>query len=128
MALIIYKLHFIRVFDLKVKKYLKYKPKRKPKAVIYSAGIGSYDKLIVPNCIDFDIDYVFYTDNEKLLSKNDTVWEFRPAQYMELDNVRNSRWHKTQPHLLFPENKISKSFNSTIIEMHDDKFWISHCF
>ena len=111
---IIYKLHLKKLSKNEQKKYFKYKAGRKPKAIIYTASVGSYDNLIIPTCLDFDVDYVFFTDNKELLSKTDTVWEFRPLKYSEMDNVRNARWHKTHPHILFPKTEISVWIDSNI--------------
>ncbi len=74
------------------------------KCVIYTCITGMYDDLIQHSCTNTNCHYVCFTDNKKLLKhKKIGVWEIRPLVYDKLDNVRNNRWHKLHPHILFPE-------------------------
>lgn len=82
--------------------------KKRNKSVLYTCITGNYDDLPLYNFINHDFDYVCFTDNEKLLQfKTYAFWEIRPIYYSKLDNTRNSRWHKTHPHILFPEYEES---------------------
>lgn len=76
--------------------------------VIYTCITGGYDSLVHHTCINFDYDYVCFTDSEQLL-KNETrgVWKIKSLRYSALDNTRNARWHKTHPHILFPDYEES---------------------
>lgn len=35
--------------------------------------------------------------------KSDGIWEIRDLKYSKLDNTRNNRWHKLNPHLILPK-------------------------
>jgi hypothetical protein len=83
--------------------------------VVYTCMTGSYDKMIMHGYINFDYDYVCFTDDANLLqAKTYGVWQFRPLEYTKLDNTRNSRWHKIHPHILFPEYVESVWVDSNI--------------
>jgi hypothetical protein len=57
---------------------------------------------------DARYDYVAFVDNADLLKmKTFGHWQIRPLAYSQLDNIRNARWHKTHPHVLFPEYEVS---------------------
>ncbi len=76
--------------------------------VVYTCITGGYDDLIQHHHINDDWDYVCFTDNADLLAqKRIGQWDISPLQYAELDNIRNARWHKTHPHLLFPDHVYS---------------------
>jgi hypothetical protein len=78
------------------------------KKVIYTCITGNYDDLIQHNCINLNWDYICFTDNKKLLNdKKIGYWKIKPIIFDELDNQRNSRWHKLFPHKLFPNHKYS---------------------
>lgn len=80
----------------------------KKKCVIYTCITGYYDRLPLHEHVDFESDYVCFTDNTELLRlKRYGVWQIRPLQFSDLDNTRNQRWHKTHPHVLFPEYEES---------------------
>ena len=92
------------------------------KNVVYTCLTGNYDELYLPEYIDNDWDYICFTDNEDLL-KNDAygIWKTYPLQFSELDNTRNNRWHKTHPHVLFPNYERSLYIDSNLIIRSD---WI----
>lgn len=96
-------------YKLKIKKitseYKKYKENRKAKGVIYTCIIGDYDSLKTHKYIDFNWDYVCYTNNKNM--KSDGIWEIKQLEFDKLDNTRNNRWHKLNPHILFSEYKKS---------------------
>jgi hypothetical protein len=71
--------------------------------VIYTCITGDYDNLIQHNYINFDYNYVCFTDNAKLQKMGTYgVWKITPLQYTASDDVRINRWHKIHPHILFP--------------------------
>jgi len=85
------------------------------KGVIYTTITGGYDDLIQHNCVNHNFDYVCFTDNEKLLKQKQVgIWQIRPLVFDKLDNTRNNRWHKTHPHVLFPEYDLSIYLDSNI--------------
>ena len=99
--------------DERIANYWKNHSKRKK--VIYSCITGAYDRLINHHYISDDYDYVCFTDNPELLKlRVYGVWCIRPLVFNELDNIRNSRWHKTHPHELFHEYDESIWIDSNI--------------
>lgn len=83
--------------------------------VIYSCISGGYDEIITDFYPDAHFDYVLFTDNAKLLKKKRFLWwQIKPLAFSKTDNVRNARWHKTHPHILFPEYKYSVWMDSNI--------------
>lgn len=95
----------------RIKEYWAYKNKRIPKGVVYTCITNDYDdinEIEIFKYTDRDWDYVFFTDNEEQIKQGKIgIWEVRPLQYKDSDNTRNQRWHKTNPHILFPEYEKS---------------------
>lgn len=91
-------------YKIKIKKivedYQRYKKNREAKGVIYTCIIGNYDNLKSQKYINFDWDYICYTNNKNI--KSDGIWEVKELEFDKLDNTRNNRWHKLNPHILFP--------------------------
>ena len=87
--------------------YTEYKKSRKSNKVVYTCITGNYDDLEEIKgytYINFDWDYVCFTDNQNLITqKQFGIWEIRPLQFTELDDTRNNRWHKINPHLILSE-------------------------
>jgi hypothetical protein len=81
--------------------------KKDKKGVIYTCVTGNYDTIFNHTYIDSNWDYVCFTDNLSIKGKHNSSWKFVPIVFNELDNSRNQRWHKINPHLLFPEYKRS---------------------
>jgi hypothetical protein len=85
--------------------YKKYIPNNRNK-VIYTCFTGSYDNLIQHFYINYDYDYVCFTDNECLLHNENAldhdwgIWKIRKLQYNDCDYTKIARWHKTHPHVL----------------------------
>ena len=76
--------------------------------VIYSCITGGYDSIQEHYYVDENWDYVLFTDNDELIKKQIVGhWKILPLQYGEKDNIRNARWHKTHPHILFPNYQYS---------------------
>lgn len=95
---------FLEKTEFKLKDEL---PFNKKDGVIYTCITGDYDSLINHTCINHDWDYVCFTDNKHLSENRDSLWEIRPILFDSLDDVRNQRWHKLHPHILFPEYQKS---------------------
>lgn len=94
---------------------------QKKNKVIYTCITGNYVDLQLHEYIDNTWDYVCFTDNKELLSyKQYGCWHIRPIIFGELDNTRNNRWHKTHPHILFPdyEESIYLDGNMNIISSY----------
>ncbi len=71
--------------------------------VVYTCILNNYDDLMQPYFINNDWDYICFTDNSDLVSKEKIgVWEIRPTESSQLASAQNNRWHKMHPHILFP--------------------------
>lgn len=93
---------------LRVLNYREYSATHQRKKVIYTCITGNYDNLIQHNYIDYDYDYVCFTDSADLLRIGSFgVWTIKQLEYSEYDNTRNNRWHKMHPHILFPDYEES---------------------
>lgn len=77
------------------------------KKVIYTCITGNYDDLKNHTFVNSGWDYVCFTDNLNIRSDENSKWEIRPLVFSTLDEVRNQRWHKLHPHILFPEYEES---------------------
>ena len=87
----------------------------KKKKVMYTCLTGGYDVLPLYEYFDYSWDYVCFTDNPNLLKmKRYGAWKIRPLEFSELDNQLNNRWHKTHPHMLFPDYDESIYIDSNI--------------
>ena len=105
--------------------YLEYKNKNSNKRenVIYTCIAGNYDELRQHAYINFDYDYICFTDNEKLLKFEEFgIWKIRPLEYTKLDNARNNRWHKTHPHIILPNYNKSIYVDANINIISDYLF------
>lgn len=85
------------------------------KGVIYTCITGNYDTPSIPEYVNPEFDYVCFTDSKELQrTQYFGVWKIKPLEFDTLDNTRNQRWHKTHPHILFPEYNLSIFHDSNI--------------
>ena len=106
-------LHSSEASDERIAEY--WKNHTKCRKVIYTCLTGEYDRLVNYHCLSDDYDYICFTDNPALLRlKTYGVWQIKPLSFAELDNSRNSRWHKMHPHELFPQYEESIWIDSNI--------------
>lgn len=100
--------------------------------VHYSCMVGEYDKIRPYTYLDPQWDYVLFTDRPELIRLQKYLhWQVRPLVYTKADNIRNARWHKMHPHLLFPQYKysiwedsnhsVTDSFIYTMAQQHIEK-------
>jgi glycosyltransferase involved in cell wall biosynthesis/ubiquinone/menaquinone biosynthesis C-methylase UbiE len=75
--------------------------------VVYTCITGGYDDLINHGFVNPNWDYVCFTDSKELLNNKNLLWQIKPLEFKELDDVRNQRWYKLHPHLLFSQYKKS---------------------
>lgn len=92
-----------------------------PKGVVYTCVTGNYDSIINHHYIDKNWHYICFTDCPPE-NPQSYIWEFLPLSFKELDNVRNHRWHKLHPHLLFPEYENSLYVDANIDLLTRDVF------
>ena len=72
--------------------------------VVYTAIIGNYDKLKDPLIIDKGVDYVCFTDSDKIKSN---IWKVVKVDYLYRDSRRTARLLKVLPHKIFHKHKIN---------------------
>lgn len=85
------------------------------KLVCYTCCTGGYDDILQHEVVNPEWDYVFFTDNQDLIKKKQVGhWEIRPLVYDQSTKVKQNRWHKTHPHILFPEYEYSLYVDANI--------------
>jgi len=100
----------------------------KNKNVVYGALVGKYDDIPKHKHKMKGWDYILFTDVCVLREKNG--WEIRPLQHLvkgqDEDNnkIKTARWHKTNPHQLFPDYEYSLwiDTNINVLDNTLDKF------
>ena len=90
--------------------------------VIYTCLTGGYDTLINHAYIDQKWDYVCFTDNLSISNADNSSWQISPLVFDKRNNVRNQRWHKIHPHILFPEYEKSIWLDANINILNKDIF------
>ncbi len=89
------------------------------KKVVYTCIIGGYDKIPKYKYIDNSWDYVLFTDNKDWINRGKIYhWEIRKNPYDKLDNTKNSRYVKINPHIVFPDYDVSVYFDANISVRH----------
>lgn len=69
----------------------------KKRVAVYTAVVGGYDKVMIPETLNPEYDYIYYSDCE---IKGLPVWQFRPVTYFNDDTTRIARYYKLHPHTL----------------------------
>ena len=80
---------------------------KKGKKVIYTAIIGNYDSLQEPRCIQPNVDYICFTNNQDMLNNTSTIWKMVYVEDTSLSNVLLARKIKMFPHLYLSEYDLS---------------------
>lgn len=87
----------------RVAAYLRQKVSRKAEGVVYTCITGGYDSLIQHYFISDAWDYVCFSDDPALVEQGqEGIWEVRPLAGESATPSRANRWHKVNPHKLFP--------------------------
>lgn len=83
------------------------------RGVVYTCITGGHDAIPNHSYISPDWDYICFTDQ---IPKDPERyhWQFLPLHYRKLDDVRNSRWHKLHPHVLFRNHQKSLWLDANI--------------
>ena len=81
------------------------------KIVFYTAILGNYDTLLIPDFIHNEVTYVCFSDKPL----NDYgIWNIRQPPYFHQDSTRIARYIKLHPHLLFPEYEVAVWLDANI--------------
>ena len=92
----------------------------KNNVVCYTYISDDYNELKDHTHMVKDWDYVCFTNNKNLIKLGRVGnWQIRKSQFEKLDAKRNSGWHKTHPHVLFPEYEKSVWIDSNIDVLTD---------
>lgn len=92
------------------------------KGVVYTCITGGYDELLNHTFVHPDWDYVCFSDDLSIRSDNNAQWEIMSLHFDQLDNVRNQRWHKLHPHILFPDYEVSLWLDGNIDILNGNLF------
>ncbi|RKY06216.1 MAG: hypothetical protein DRP56_07820, partial [Planctomycetota bacterium] len=96
----------------RVRQYNVQKLKRKARVVAFSAMIGNYDRIIHPEHIVDEWDYVFFSDVEL---QGEHIFEVRKPDYYADEPARMARFIKTHPHLYFKDYDCAVWIDSSIL-------------
>jgi len=91
----------------------------KNKIVVYTAIVGDYDTLKIPECLNPEIDYVCFSDR---YYTGYNPWEIRYIDYFDKDPTRICRYYKLNPHVLFPEYDIVIWIDAALLIRKDYDF------
>ena len=80
------------------------------KILVYTALFGNYDKLLEPEVMDDECDYVCVTDNNDILSEKWDVIYVKP----HCDSVEMNRQYKMLPHRFFADYDISLYIDANV--------------
>lgn len=84
----------------------------KKKVVVYTCITGGYDRLLPPEYLDLDVDYICYTDSD---CETYGIWELRELPWADYDNTRSARFVKMNPHLLLKDYDYAIWIDSNIL-------------
>ncbi len=88
-------------------------PKNK---VVYTCITGAYDDIPEHKYIDETWEYILFSDVESLIEQGKVQhWQVKKLEFKDLDNSRNSRYPKINPHLVLPEYKYSFYVDGNVI-------------
>lgn len=95
------------------------------KTVIYTIITGDYDTLKQPRVVTPGVDYVVFTDNERL---NFGIWKRRPIpeEVKDYSNVKKQRYVKICAHKVLPEYELSVYVDGSIEVLRDITQWIAN--
>ena len=90
--------------------------RRTCKIVLYTAIIGNYDNIKLPEVLDAGIQYVCFSDAE---IEGHGVFEIWPIDFFDPDPTIMARYIKTHPHKYFPDHEFAIWIDSNIIMRGD---------
>lgn len=96
----------------RVRDYNAQKESRTAKVVCYTAIIGNYDSLIVPEAIVKEWDYVVFTDS---IIEGEHIFEVRTPDFKDSNPTRVARYYKTHPHKYFGNYDYAIWIDSNIL-------------
>lgn len=97
---------------------------KEPKIVVYTCITGGYDGLIEPTVITPGVDYICFTDDATLKSKN---WKIRPLpeEIAGLSKVKQQRAVKMLPHKYLSDYSVSVYVDGSVVIRGNIKEFLS---
>jgi GT2 family glycosyltransferase/glycosyltransferase involved in cell wall biosynthesis len=86
------------------------------KIVIYTAILGNYDSIKLPERLDSRFEYVLFTNTP---APETGVWQVRPITYFDNDKTRAARFVKMHPHALMEGYDLAVWIDSSIMILGD---------
>ncbi|MCP4179654.1 MAG: glycosyltransferase [bacterium] len=96
-----------------VREYLKKKGKSN-KIAIFTAIMGSYDQLILPEVLNPKFDYYYYTDTYEPVNSYG-IYNVILTDYYDSNQAKSARFIKTHPHVLLENYDIAVWIDSSIL-------------
>lgn len=102
-----------------------YNELKNKKVIVYTCNFGNYESIKEPLVVDPNIEYILFTDNKNLTSKN---WKIIVLNEQLKDPRRTSRLPKIQPHKYLPAHDVSVYIDSTLeMKVGDVRNMILEC-
>jgi glycosyltransferase involved in cell wall biosynthesis/tetratricopeptide (TPR) repeat protein len=102
-----------------------YNELKSKKVIVYTCNFGNYESIKEPLVADPNVEYILFTDNKNLTSKN---WRVIVLNEQLEDPRRTSRLPKIQPHKYLPPHDISVYIDSSLeMKVGDVKKMILEC-
>lgn len=102
-----------------------YNELKSKKVIVYTCNFGNYESIKEPLVVDPNVEYILFTDNKNLTSKN---WRIIVLNEQLEDPRRTSRLPKIQPHKYLPPHDISVYIDSSLeMKVGDVKKMILEC-
>jgi len=95
--------------------------------VIYTSIINNYDDILNPEYINYDYDYILFSDN--YFNDNQTIWDFYPIPNeinKNLSHVKKARYIKINPNKCLPlKYNFSIYIDGNVIIKNDINLFIN---
>ncbi len=89
------------------------------KIVVYTALVGDYDELKIPECLNPEIDYVCFSN---YFYGGPNPWKIKYIDYFDEDQTKIARYYKLNPHKLFPDYDIAIWIDATLLIKRGNDF------
>lgn len=90
------------------------------KLVVYTCITGAYDVLSDPITTIPGVDFVCFSDYD--ISRQ--IWQLRTPVKRQKNSLLTARWHKQNPHLLFPDYEYSLWVDGNVIPASEELYSI----
>ena len=91
----------------------------KKSVAVYTAIIGNYDSLKIPEVLNPSYDYICFTDRT---IKGLHPWKMKYIDYFNIDSARIARFYKLHPHYFLEDYDITVWVDANILIRKDIDF------